>query len=251
MKKIQKILLAKPATLCVETIIKLFDRVKIDVYAVEADGFILLEHLHNEIYDAVLTDVFISGMDAVELKRRYELSGFSDVKFFGILPEINPHIEATLIRNDFDHYFVKPKDEEVIFNSIFEISSCFRTDNIRLLRDELLVTKYLQELSFSPDYQGYSCLKKAILIYVRGGTSQISITKEIYPEIAKEVKLSAPCIEKIVRNAIESAWNNASLKNQMYYFGYDRTTRKRPSNMKMVATLANHMWLELRGERLG
>ncbi len=250
MIKICKILLAKPATLSADTIKRLFNNVKIDVCVVEPDGFVLLDHLNMNIFDAVLTDVFITGMDAVEVKRRYELLGGRRTCFFGMLPEINRYIEATLIQNEFDHYFVKPKDEGVVFSTIYEIAS--RPDNdLRLLRDEMLVTEYLKALTVSPDYQGYACLKKAILIYVRGGTSQISITKEIYPEIAKEVKLSAPCIEKIIRNAIEAAWYNGSLNSQMYYFGYDRTTQKRPSNMKVVATLANHIWMELRSEQSG
>ncbi len=244
MNKPSRILIARSAYLSQDSLSVLFCNAGIEVEFCEPDGKELLERLKFENIDIVLADIFTAGFDAIELKKRYEQIADKTVLFFGILPAANNYVEEMILRAGFVHYFIRPSDEAVVFSSILEYMTVTIGVYNKSNTDELSLSQYLRELNVPADFQGYSCLKEAILIYTRDGTARISITKEIYPCIAKSARLSVPCVEKVIRNVIENAWGYGSIEKQRQYFGYDRTMRKRPTNLKFVATLANHLWLE-------
>ncbi len=239
-----KILISLSTCLPSDEVAGLFSRNCFSVEICEPNGLSMLEAMENNDIDVVLTDVFIVGIDAINLKNRYDVFSSRPVKFFGVLPESSRCVESLLLREGFSYYFINPDSAQLIFDTVSNILTIPVIDESDSLELEMLVSDCLKNLAVSPDFQGYSCLKSAIEMYTTDGTSQISITKEIYPAIAKKSRLSPPCVEKIIRNVIESSWKNASIESQQYYFGYSRTEKKRPTNLKFVATIANHLWLE-------
>ena len=76
---------------------------------------------------------------------------------------------------------------------------------------------------------GYNYLCKAILYNILNLPSNISLTKQIYPMVAKDVNSSAACIEHSIRYTINTAWQNGENKKMAEYFG-----NKRPTNMLFI-----------------
>lgn len=69
--------------------------------------------------------------------------------------------------------------------------------------EEQLVIKTLYDLGFPSHSMGYDCLKEAIL-YVLNKKEVISVTKELYPEVAKKMKTTPQSVERFIRTFIQS-----------------------------------------------
>jgi len=100
--------------------------------------------------------------------------------------------------------------------------------------DQKQLRHIFQKLGFSPHHTGYKLLIAAILLYAQDPDQ--SITKELYPTLAKQSRLySAGSIERSMRYAITEAWAHGPQKAWQQYFPQQA---KAPSNALFIATLA-------------
>ena len=79
---------------------------------------------------------------------------------------------------------------------------------------EYLIFQILNEFLIPINMNGYNYLCKAILYNILNLPSNISLTKQIYPMVAKDVNSSAACIEHSIRHTINTAWQNGEKKWQ-------------------------------------
>jgi len=94
----------------------------------------------------------------------------------------------------------------------------------------------LRQLGFAPHHTGYKLLINAIHLYAEN-TNQ-SITKEIYPALAKQSRMySAVSIERSMRYAISEAWVHGPQREWIQYFPHQT---KAPSNALFIATMADY-----------
>ena len=104
--------------------------------------------------------------------------------------------------------------------------------------DQKQLRYIFQKLGFSPHHTGYKLLIAAILLYAQDPDQ--SITKELYPTLAKQSRLhSAASIERSMRYAITEAWAHGPQKMWQQYFPQQT---KAPSNALFIATLAEY-WI--------
>lgn len=94
----------------------------------------------------------------------------------------------------------------------------------------------LRKLGFSPHQFGYKVLIPAIHLYSQDNVA--SLTKEIYPTLAKQYHANSPCaIERAIRYAIATAWQQGSPEEWQRLF--PRATRP-PSNMVFISVIAEY-----------
>ena len=102
--------------------------------------------------------------------------------------------------------------------------------------DQKQLRYIFQRLGFSPHHTGYKLLIGAILLYAQDPDQ--SITKELYPTLAKQSRLySAGSIERSMRYTITEAWTHGPQKAWQQYFPQQT---KAPSNALFIATLAEY-----------
>lgn len=95
----------------------------------------------------------------------------------------------------------------------------------------------LRQLGFSAHHSGYRLVAEAIALY-RQNTAQ-SITKELYPALAKQFPAySATNIERTIRYAINEAWEHGPREQWQQYFPH---LTKAPANACFIATLAEEL----------
>ena len=80
----------------------------------------------------------------------------------------------------------------------------------------------------SEKLSGYNYIKKAIEIVVENNGAMDSITKIIYPRIAREYYTTDKNVERNIRNCIEQAYKEKKLNSQI--FNLD----KRPTNSEFI-----------------
>ena len=72
-----------------------------------------------------------------------------------------------------------------------------------------------------------------------------SITKRLYPTIAKKNKTTSSRVERAIRHAIEVAWSRGKMDTIEELFGYTVSSGKgKPTNSEFVALIADKIRLE-------
>lgn len=107
------------------------------------------------------------------------------------------------------------------------------------------VTDLLRRMGVPAHLNGYYYLRSAIIISLGDSSAVSSVTKLLYPEIAKEFVTTEQKVERGIRNAIEVAWKTGNPDFFVAQFGYrDRAGRKRPSNSECIAGIVDFIRME-------
>lgn len=85
-----------------------------------------------------------------------------------------------------------------------------------MMVNEQKMNEVMLDLGHRDNVRGTEYLRAAMRIYKPG----ISMTKELYPEIAKGAKTTAARVERCMRHSIATAWGRGSWDMQRRYFGY-------------------------------
>ena len=74
-----------------------------------------------------------------------------------------------------------------------------------------------------------------------------SVTKLLYPTVAKIYSTTASRVERAIRHAIEVAWDRGDVDVPASYFGYTiKDQRGKPTNSEFIAMIADKLKLSLK-----
>lgn len=118
----------------------------------------------------------------------------------------------------------------------------------RPLRDlEQDVTNMIHEIGVPAHIKGYQYLREAIMMSVEDPAMISSITKILYPTIAKRFQTTPSRVERAIRHAIEVAWSRGRMETLDALFGYTINTGKgKPTNSEFIALIADKIRLQYR-----
>lgn len=107
------------------------------------------------------------------------------------------------------------------------------------------IIELLRKFGIPASVKGYGYLKTALDLCWEDKSYLESITKRLYPAIAKWHNTTASRVERAIRHAIETAWSRADLDTLNSVFGctVSRITGK-PTNSEFIATLTEQLNLE-------
>jgi len=107
------------------------------------------------------------------------------------------------------------------------------------------VTDMIHEIGVPAHIKGYQYLRDAIILSVNDMEMLNSITKILYPTIAKKHQTTASRVERAIRHAIEVAWSRGKMDTIDELFGYTVSTGKgKPTNSEFIALIADKIRLE-------
>ena len=107
------------------------------------------------------------------------------------------------------------------------------------------VTNIIHEIGVPAHIKGYQYLRDAIILSVNDMEMLNSITKILYPTIAKKHQTTASRVERAIRHAIEVAWSRGKMDTIDELFGYTVSTGKgKPTNSEFIALIADKIRLE-------
>lgn len=117
-----------------------------------------------------------------------------------------------------------------------------------LTRDlEKDVTDMIHEIGVPAHIKGYQYLREAIMMSVEDVEMLGSITKVLYPTIAKKYQTTPSRVERAIRHAIEVAWSRGRMETLDALFGYTINTGKgKPTNSEFIALIADKIRLQYR-----
>ena len=115
-----------------------------------------------------------------------------------------------------------------------------------IVRDlEQDVTNMIHDIGVPAHIKGYQYLREAIMMSVNDPVMISSITKILYPTIAKRFQTTPSRVERAIRHAIEVAWSRGRMETLDTLFGYTINTGKgKPTNSEFIALIADKIRLE-------
>ncbi|MDE6909848.1 MAG: sporulation transcription factor Spo0A [Lachnospiraceae bacterium] len=109
------------------------------------------------------------------------------------------------------------------------------------------VTEMIHEIGVPAHIKGYQYLREAIMMSVEDIEMLNSITKILYPSIAKKYQTTPSRVERAIRHAIEVAWSRGKMETLDSLFGYTINIGKgKPTNSEFIALIADKIRLHYR-----
>lgn len=228
---------------------------RMEVYTCEKDGKVLMESIEQINPDIVIADVFMPNADILTVMERSFAKLTSRPAFFAISGFDNPRLEKEVMSSGASYYFIKPFDTRMIVERVLQISGKRGNDYIyknrsRLTSDkdlELMVTEIIHKIGIPAHIKGYNYLREAIILSVKHSEMINSVTKLLYPTIAKTFNTTPSRVERAIRHAIEVSWDRGDMDVLDSYFGYTVQNQKgKPTNSEFIAMIADNLRLNMK-----
>lgn len=237
-----------------------FFKAKEGITAVTAnDGLEAYEMIANVAPDVIILDLIMPGLDGINLLKRLSRNtpGKKPVVIAYSVTSAQCTIEAALNAGA-QYYLVKPQPLEEIYAVVCELMAQknpqFVTQTQGIIRNpenkfdlEQFVTDSLHELGVPAHIKGYHYIRSAIMLVVENMDMLNYITKQLYPEIAKQYKTTSSRVERAIRHSIEVAWVRGKPETMNEIFGYTVHTGKgKPTNSEFIAMVSDRIRLQMR-----
>ncbi|MCH5341203.1 MAG: sporulation initiation factor Spo0A C-terminal domain-containing protein [Acetatifactor sp.] len=112
---------------------------------------------------------------------------------------------------------------------------------------ERYITDIMLDIGVPAHLKGYHYLRDAILLSGRDMEVVNSVTKLLYPTIARRFRTTGPKVERAIRNAIEVSWGRGNVETFEKMFGYSVLSgRTRPTNSEYIARIADKIRLDIK-----
>ena len=105
----------------------------------------------------------------------------------------------------------------------------------------------MHQIGVPAHIKGYQYLRTAIILSISDKMMLESVTKVLYPTVAKIYKTTPSRVERAIRHAIEVAWDRGDVDVLSSYFGYTiQNTRGKPTNSEFIAMISDKLRLKLK-----
>lgn len=112
---------------------------------------------------------------------------------------------------------------------------------------EKYITAIMLDIGVPAHLKGYHYLRDAILLSGRDMEVVSSVTKLLYPTIAKRFRTTDQKVERAIRNAIEVSWTRGNVDTFEELFGYSvQSGKSRPTNSEYIARIADKIRLDFK-----
>ncbi len=208
--------------------------------------------------DVVIIDIWMSKIDGLGVVRQAKALPFGEDKVPIIImtsPISNQNIFVQALGAGADLCLIKPLNQS---NLLEYVSSMLKNRNEKTSSDmlekssedsahdiEAQVTRIIHQIGVPAHIKGYQYLRTAILLTIKDSDIINSVTKVLYPSVAKKYSTTTSRVERAIRHAIEVAWDRGDVDTLNSYFGYTiQNNRGKPTNSEFIAMIADNLRLK-------
>lgn len=189
--------------------------------------------------DVLVLDLMLPGLDGISLLQWAAESGSSFV-VLATTRFASDYVLESLSRLGVGYLMMKPCDIRATAARIGDLTNRIHPPRTGRTDERTQVSNMLLSLGISTKLRGYGYLREAVLLQ-RKNPGQ-SITKILYPEVAKVCGCEAIHVERSIRSAIAAAWENRDEQIWRMYFLPDGTgSIPRPTNGAFISQLAERL----------
>ena len=216
------------------------------------DALIKISRTHP---DVVILDIWLSKLDGIGVIRNTRSIDFGKDRapsFVVVSMVSNQNIFMEATNAGAEMCILKPYDQNSLCNHIRDVlrnrlraQSPVFTEGAGEPDIETQVTKIIHQIGVPAHIKGYQYLRTAILMTIKDGDAINSVTKVLYPSVAKKYQTTTSRVERAIRHAIEVAWDRGDVDTLNSYFGYTiQNNRGKPTNSEFIAMIADNLRLK-------
>ena len=256
MRKKLKIVIADDSTELGQNCAKALKGYGMEVVLCQKDGQQVLNAVKSQKPDVVLADVFMPNLDIIGvLKGLSTMDGKERPMVMAMSSFDNPRLEKEPLDAGARYYFLKPIDINTMAERIIQLSGWKNEISPVVVKDnvvtdpelELMVTEIIHQIGVPAHIKGYHYLREAIILSVKNSDIINSVTKLLYPTVAKAYNTTSSRDERAIRHAIEVAWDRGDIDVLNSYFGYTiQNDRGKPTNSEFIAMISDKLRLRLK-----
>ncbi len=232
---------------------------EIEVIGIARDGLEAYELISDKMPDVAILDVIMPHLDGLGILEKVKVSSITKKPLFIMLSAVGQDkITQRALALGAEYYVVKPFDMDVLITRILQLKnlnqSCIirqnnQKSNLSISSMKTLesdVTSIMHEIGVPAHIKGYHYLREAIVMVVKNMDIINSVTKQLYPTIARDFNTTPSRVERAIRHAIEVAWSRGQIETIDSLFGYTINIGKgKPTNSEFIAMVADKLRLEI------
>ena len=208
--------------------------------------------------DVAIVDIWLSKLDGIGVIRaaqsiNYAASGDRAPVFIMTSPVANQNMFIQAAAAGAQLCLIKPLKPDSLIQHIDMLLSSrdSKSPSLSSAEDERTpdietqVTQIIHQIGVPAHIKGYQYLRTAILLTVKDSDIINSVTKVLYPSVAKKYQTTTSRVERAIRHAIEVAWDRGDVDTLTSYFGYTiQNNRGKPTNSEFIAMIADNLRLK-------
>jgi two-component system response regulator (stage 0 sporulation protein A) len=225
------------------------------------DGEQIYHIIKEKNPDVVLMDVVMPKLDGLAvLKKVSEDASITKRPAFVMISAIGQEkITEEAFDYGADYFIMKPFDNEMVLSRIRHVRDAKTERDKKKINAyekseeqgggnlEQIVTDMIHEVGVPAHIKGYQYLREAIIMSVNDMDMLNSITKVLYPTIAKRFDTTSSRVERAIRHAIEVAWSRGKMDTIDELFGYTVSHGKgKPTNSEFIALITDKIRLQMK-----
>ena len=255
MEKTLKILFTEEANEFGKHCTSVFKSYGFEVRRVSKNGSEVLRLLELEKPDVLVMDAIMSSVDALGVLQQMSKNPKIKKPLVMVVSGVdNQRFENEVLTAGADYYFLKPFDVSMMAERILlmagdtpsQVKSTAQAhfNNSDL---EVLVSEIMHQIGVPAHIKGYQYLREAIILSINDTEMMNSVTKVLYPTVAKRFSTTSSRVERAIRHAIEVAWDRGDVDVLSSYFGYTiQNSRGKPTNSEFIAMISDKLRLQLK-----
>ena len=253
MEKTTKILIADENAASRQSLMSELCRAGYSSIELAANGEEALSKIERFHPDVAIIDVWLSGIDGIGVLRNSRKLNFGADKspaFIVVSMVSNQNVFIEAANAGADLCLLKPYNTDSLCSHIASLAQSRAADAtgdaiIGTPDIETQVTKIIHQIGVPAHIKGYQYLRTAILLTVKDSDIINSVTKILYPSVAKKYQTTTSRVERAIRHAIEVAWDRGDVDTLNSYFGYTiQNNRGKPTNSEFIAMIADNLRLQ-------
>lgn len=188
--------------------------------------------------DLVVLDIMMSGMDGMDVLQRLAKL-YPRPEILVTSRYISGYATEAIMGLGADYIMVKPCSAEQIAARVKDMLRYRYGLHSSGCSEEEEAYAHARRLGVAAHLKGSRYLREALRLMRQDPTQQI--TKELYPAIGAQFHVSAQRVERCIRTAIHTAWENRDERIWQMYFGTDASGHiPRPTNAGFLACILEH-----------
>jgi len=234
-----------------------------NVVGIARDGIEAYDCIVSKKPDIVILDIIMPHLDGLGVLEKVNSSNIEKRPLFIVLSAVGQDkITQRALALGAEYYVVKPFDMDVLVSRIRQLKNINSSPIIRSDHGhysvsvsspapkknlEVEVTNIMHEIGVPAHIKGYQYLRDSIMMVVKDIDLINSITKQLYPTIARVYNTTPSRVERAIRHAIEVAWGRGQVDALDSLFGYTVSTGKgKPTNSEFIAMVADKLRLDMK-----
>lgn len=234
---------------------ELLEKKEFETIVKPKDGITIFDAIKSCEPDVIILDSNMPHIDAIGILKNFSSKDINPPYFIVTSSYDNPLVEKEALAHGASYFMAKPVDLNQLCERVeylatkgatqVSMKSSAKVDDI-----EIMVTEVIHQIGVPAHIKGYHYLREAIILSIEDNEMINSVTKVLYPTVAKKFKTTSSRVERAIRHGIEVAWDRGDVDVLNSFFGYTvHTGRGKPTNSEFIAMIADRLRLEMKKKK--